>query len=168
MSGTYRRMLMHVYDGLPFYAHGTNARKARAKNKDIDRRIKRREHARMTRDATHSFYADGADTLYDYLDDEDYSYADDFNQWCNDHHEELYDDYDLQLQHEDIHQYYYDDDYSDFPDPFWDHEYNPSPYSYRREEDPHDRIIKPEDAGKSLGDLLQEIMDRKANAGKHY
>lgn len=75
------------------------------------RRNQRREHARITREAIHSFYEDN--------------------------------DYGNYLEY--LHNN--EDDYHD--------------HDFYREEDPHDRIIKHEDVGKSLGEILEEIQARR-------
>lgn len=49
MSGTYRTTLVYVKDG--HYGHGVNARNGAAEMKKLDRRMKRRQSARITRDA---------------------------------------------------------------------------------------------------------------------
>lgn len=162
MGHSYKQMLIWVTDG-DYRNTSGNARASRSRDKPMDRRIKRREHAQIVREAVHSFYEDQAITRMDYLNLEDWGdYDNDFSdsmyELAREYEDDQYDDF---MQSFNDHSDDYYDDYYDYPDPFWDVEYNPSPYSYRREEDPHDRIIKPEDTGKTLGEILQEFEQRK-------
>lgn len=165
MGHSYKQMLIWVTDG-DYRNTSGNARASRSRDKPMDRRIKRREHARIVRDATNSFYEDqefNAMDLINYEDDwgdyDDYLNGD--SGYYNDH-PDLYDDYDLQLQHEDNHQHYYDDDHHDaYYDDYGMDWYRGYEETVIREEDPHDRIIKPEDTGKTLGEILQELEERK-------
>lgn len=122
------------------------------------RRGQRREHARITREAVSSFYED---QRLDLLDTIDYSSADDFNEWYSEHQ------FDYEEDHNDnpFDDYYEDYSYDPYPyDPYYNYDYPDGYYSaraYAREEDPHDRIIKHEDIGKSLGEILEEIQARK-------
>lgn len=99
MSGTYRTTLVYVRDG--HYSHGVNARNGAAEMKKIDRRMKRRQSARITRDALReheesqaldmsemmSFiesYEDfDCDSLYDVNDDLEDDFNDDY--WSGDY-----------------------------------------------------------------------------------
>ena len=159
MSGTFRLRLAYLEDGVLGYGHGQNARKARSKNKNIDRRIKRREHTSITREAVRSFYEDQEFDVLDTIEYDEYLNGD----------SGLYDDYPDWEDYNDNQDDDYYDDYQYYPypyDPYDDYDYMDGHYSaraYAREEEPHDHIIKEEDCGKSLGDLLQEILDRKGN-----
>ena len=154
MSGTFRLRLVYLEDGVLSYGGGQNARNARAKNKDIDRRIKRREHSSITREAVRSFYEDQEFDVLDTIEYDEYLNGD---SGLYDEHPD-WEDYDN--NQDDYYEYdYYDHDYYDYS--YMDGYY--SERAYAREEEPHDRIIKKEDCGKSLGDLLQEILDRKEN-----
>lgn len=155
MSGTFRLRLVYLEDGVLSYGSGQNARNARAKNKDIDRRIKRREHSSITREAVRSFYEDQEFDVLDTIEYDEYLNGD----------SGLYDEHPDWEDHNDNQDDYYEHDYYDpidYDDYSYMDDWYPSRY-YVREEDPHDRIIKEEDCGKSLGDLLQEILDRKKN-----
>lgn len=69
----------------------------------------------------------------------------------------------IEREYEEQHYYDYDDLYSAYDDglyPAYDDGDGDDWYNSRREQ-PEDRIIKPEDCGKSLGELLQEIVNRK-------
>lgn len=118
------------------------------------RRAQRREHARITREAIQSFYEDQELDLHEpMLMDLDNDWYDDEPMDWEDYNDNPFDDY--------------PDDYSYDPypyDPYDDYDYLDGYYSaraYAREEDPYDRIIKHEDAGKSLGEILEEIQARK-------
>lgn len=143
MTGTYRLQLLYVKDGDVNWS-GNNARKARAKIKNIDRRIKRREHDRIIREAVHRFYEDQTIDLYDqmlvYLDDD-------------------YTDYGEYIHDDDYQDDYHDHDYYD-PIDYDDYNYMDEWYFPRREE-PEDRILKAEDVGKTLAEVLQEIENRR-------
>ena len=118
------------------------------------RRAQRKEHARITREAIQSFYEDQELDLHEpmLMDLDDDWYDDEPMDW-EDYNDDPFDDY--------------SDDYQYYPypyDPYDDCDYLDGCYSaraYAREEDPYDRIIKYEDAGKSLGEILEEIQARK-------
>lgn len=151
MTGTYRLVLRYELDGC--HSYGNNARKARTKNKNIDRRIKRREHARIIRKAVNSFYEDQQLDLIDLMnwEEEELSFYDDddYIDYLNDNQDDYYDDYSY-----DPYPYEPYDDYS-YADDWY------SSRSYVREEEPEDRILKQADVGKTLADILQEINTRK-------
>ena len=152
MTGTYRLVIRYERDGC--HSYGNNARKARAKNKDIDRRIKRREHARIIRKAVSSFYEDQELDLHELmLMDLDNDWYDDEPMDCENYNDNPFDDYHDNYSHD---PYFYDpyDDYR-YPDGY------SSARAYAREEEPEDRILKQEDVGKTLADILQEINTRK-------
>lgn len=155
MSGTFRLRLVYLEDGVLSYGSGQNARNARAKNKDIDRRIKRREHSSITREAVRSFYEDQEFDVLDTIEYDEYPNGD----------SGLYDEHPDWEDYNDNQDDYYEHDYYDpidYDDYSYMDDWYPSRY-YVREEEPEDRIIKSEDVGKSLGDLLQEILYRKEN-----
>lgn len=108
------------------------------------RRAQRREHARITREAIESFYADQEFDVFDTIekDYEDY-FHDDYDDYQDDYHDSdtYFDPYDDYLDDDGWAYYHYED--------------------HVRPEDPHDRIIKYEDAGKSLGEILEEIRTRR-------
>lgn len=152
MTNTYRLRLMWVTDthnGV--FAVGHNHTTA-GERKRIDRRIKRRQHNTITREAVESYYADGADTLFDYLFDDNWNEQNTF--WEPDYDEvEDYpkEDYD-----------YYDpmDDYID--DGWASYHYDDGlDYWGSRPVSPEDkRFIEREDIGKSLGEILEEIRSK--------
>ena len=115
------------------------------------RRAQRREHARITREAIQSFYEDQELDLHELMlmDLDNDGYDDEPMDW-EDYDDNPFDDY-----HDDY-------SYDPYPyDPYDDHNYRDwyhSAWAYAREEDPHDRIIKHEDAGKSLGEILEEML----------
>lgn len=147
MSNSWKLQLAWVNDGSLY-----TRRRAKTKSimRPIDRRIKRREQAHITREAVDSWYADGADTLYDYL--FDYNWNIDNRFWEPDYGE--VEDY----PEEDDYSYYGDDYYYD--DPF---DYDPIDYFWgNRQVSPEDkRFIEREDVGKSLGEILEEIRQRR-------
>lgn len=111
------------------------------------RRAQRREHVCITREAIQSFYEDQELDLHELmlmdLDNDGYDdepmdwedYDDNQNDYFADDY--LYDPYDAYLG--DDRAFYHCEDYP-------------------RQEDLHDRIIKYEDAGKSLGEILEEML----------
>lgn len=123
------------------------------------RRAQRREHARITREAIQSFYEDQELDLHE-LDFHELMSMDLDDDWNNDEPMD-WEDYNDNPSDD------YYDDYSYDPyiyDAYDDYDYLDGCYSaraYAREEDPYDRIIKHEDAGKSLGEILEEIRARK-------
>lgn len=148
MTATYRRVIAWEHDGNN--THGHRGRKSRSYDKPIDRRIKRREHSEITRDAVRSFYVDGADDLYRYLDMEDYFEEYGFMEPEWDEHEDyIQEDYDYGYDYYDLGCDPHDDD--DFPS------YAPHP-AY----DPmQDYSIQREDVGRSLGDILEELLSKR-------
>ena len=157
MSGTFRLRLVYLEDGVLSYGGGRNARNARAKNKDIDRRIKRREHSSITREAVRSFYEDQEFDVLDTIEYDEYLNGDGG----------LYDDHPDWGDYNDNQDDYYEHDYYD-PIDYDDYSYMDDWYSsrswvslYVREEEPEDRILKQEDVGKTLADILEEINTRK-------
>jgi hypothetical protein len=146
MTGSYKRILTYVTDA---YEHVGNARNSRARTKPIDRRIKRREHHDIVREATASYYADAADDLYEFhlmeMEEQHAEYLDFLNEEDT---QDFYDPYN---------DYIADDwpSYDDY-DPYDD--WYSSPISYEEQ-----IIIQPEDAGKSLADILREALAAKGD-----
>lgn len=148
MSNSWKLQLAWVNDGSLY-----TRRRAKTKSvmRPIDRRIKRREHTSITREAVDSWYADGRDTYYEYLDAHDWEFNE-YSFW-----EPEYD------ERED----YEEEDYSYSYDPYDDYIYDGwASYHYGDGEDywgnrpvaPEDkRFIEREDIGKSLGEILAEI-----------
>lgn len=143
MTGTWRLQLLWTQGEDKHYGHG---RKSRAKNKPMARRIKRREHAKITCEAVKSYYEEeynnylqeNWDDYLDYYEDSDYMYEP---------YEEIENDY--------------FDDYCDDPYVYGDYAYMDDYYASRDYGKPvYARIIREEDAGKSLGEILEEIRSR--------
>ncbi len=151
---TYRQRLVWLVDG----EYTTRNRgKSQSVNRTLDRRIKRRQHRIITAEAVDSWYADGADTLYEYL-----NMFDEFEAQENAFWEPEYD------EREDYYEepeYPYDP-YEDYIDDGW--------ASYHYADDrisefwgdtivhPEDkRFIEREDVGKSLGEILEEIQQKQ-------
>lgn len=111
MTGTYRQTMVFTYDG---FEQTRRRAKTRSELKPINRRIQRREHREITRDAVRSFYVDGADDLYRYLDMEDYY---DDNRFIEPDFDET----------EDPSMFFMDE--MDYFDPFADIDYDPWDYS---------------------------------------
>lgn len=148
MTGTWRLGLFYTIDG----EFMTRRRaKTRSKLKPMDRRTKRRQHHSITKEAVDSWYADGADTLYEYL-----NMFDEFETQENAFWEPEYD------EREDYEE-------EDYPyDPYEDYFYDDWPYDDEhlywgnREVKPEDkRFIEREDVGKSLGEILEEIQQKQ-------
>ena len=120
------------------------------------RRAQRREHARITREAIESFYEDQEFDLHKLM-------LMDLNDDSLNGDSSLYDDHPDWEDYNDNQNDYYEDDYLYDPyDDYLDDGWAPHHYEdYTRPEDPHDRIIKHEDAGKSLGEILEEIQARR-------
>lgn len=153
MSGTYRRVIAFVHDGAQpsevsdEMGSTFNSQHARKFVKRMSRRNQRRQQAAIERAAIAEYYADQEFDMFDYLDD-DFSLADDFNEWYNEHQwEEEYDDY---------------DDYDDYCfDDYDDYSYADNWYSSRRGTNypmtTHQRTITREDEGKTLAEILSEM-----------
>lgn len=148
MTGTWKRRIVWMPDSQ------INSRR-RAKSQSalvrLDRRRKRREHHSITKEAVDSWYADGADTLYDYL----------YGEFDIDHHLAFWEA-----------EPYENEDYEDFSQSEWDdylyddwyyYDYHDEPAHWgSREVSPEDkRFIEREDVGKSLGEILEELRQKR-------
>lgn len=141
MTGTWRREFVYTYDG---FEHTRRRAKTRSQMKPVDRRIKRREHHAIVAEAVHSYYTDAADDLYEFhlMEAEE--------QWSE------YLDY---LADEDYYDDYYEDPY-EYDDPF---DYGVSAYDWDDDYEPIEHtLVRPQDVGRSLGDILQEILTIKS------
>lgn len=169
MSGTYRRVLAWEHDGVTRYGNG---RKSMAKNKPIARRIERREHARIIREAAWQHENDinfeRQEAIHEALDAEWYDDDPmDYLDWYERNNINMMGD-DYPLSYEDDHPGY--DDYYDPYDDLcpWDEVHISQPLyeaGYLSKEgltrlDLNARI-KVEDAGLSLGDILSDILKKQ-------
>lgn len=152
MSGTYRRAVIYTRDG--YYGLGQNARKGAAKTKRVDRRLKRREAAKIEREALAEFEEDCAisrqEALEEYLEaewyEDDFDSFDDGSRW----HDEA--DYDFPLEGD--YSVFGYDDYDDY------YSYDYMGYEYQpRLKAPIEYIAERE--GKSLGDILSEAISQR-------
>ena len=151
MTSTYRLQLIYVVDG-EFNAGG-HSRTARSRHKRVDRRIKRRQHKRITAEAVNGWYVDGADSLYEYL-----NMSFEFEAQENAFWEPEYD------EREDYEEEPYSYDPYDYIDDGWAsyHYDDGEDYWGNREVTPEDkRFIEREDIGKSLGEILEEIQQKQ-------
>lgn len=172
MTNTYRLMLAWTHDGVSRYG---NSRKSRSRDKPMDRRIQRREHAKVIREELRYHDADATADREEQIrlnqENEDAWYA----ELDAEYEYGLSDDEAYELDHPGYH-----DDH-DVYDPFWDIEYNESPYDY--DHNPYDNEdrsyvggslskqgltrfdmnarIKDEDVGRPLGDVLQDILNKR-------
>ena len=140
---TYRHRLVWLVDG----EYTTRNRgKSQSVNRTLDRRIKRREHHSITREAVDSWYADAHDAYYEYIRDYDNSFME--PEW--DEYE--IEDYEIEYDPSDyiLNDWGYDD-YYDEPDHWGSREVSPE----------DKRFIEREDVGKSLGEILQEIQQNQ-------
>lgn len=152
MTATYERRLVWIVDGL----FDTRRRaKSQSRNRELDRRKKRRQHARATRDALTEYHAQLEDDFheqqrlyydagsYDDYPDYDYDYYLDFV-GAGDDHERHSLDY---------------DDYDDW-DP--DADYCGVDYWGDAPVRVEDTVrVTQEDVGKSLGEILEEYQARQ-------
>lgn len=145
MTNSWKLRLLWVMDSDKFgSSHNSNGRKARSKHKDIDRRIKRREHARITQEALAEYEQDCLEkeaffeSLYD-------DYEEDFSEM--DWHESMDD---MQPTMDDLYEYepidWYFDDGPDFVS------------EYKRANENHYRTITQEDVGMTLAEVLERSM----------
>lgn len=139
MSGTYRTTLVYIRDG--HYSHGVNARNGAAEMKKIGRRMKRRQSARITRDALREHEESQALDMRDLMAAE----LDDF--YCD----SMYDDLD-----DDFNDDFNDDDWSGG----WEDYSDLYGFDSRRPlESPAEKQAESE--GVSLGDILERIRKEK-------
>lgn len=163
MGGTYRRVLAWEHDGVTRYGNG---RKSMARNKPIDRRIKRREHNRIIRE---QLRLQEADAVADYL-EKMRLIQEEENAYFAEMAAEFEYGRDLDDLYADDHPGYNDDYYDDYYDSDYYSSYDFGGDTYAegvltREGltrlDLNAHVIQEQDAGKSLGDLLEDILKRK-------
>ena len=158
MAGTWRKRVVWVSDAQNGVEVAGHNHCTRGSNKKRDRRVKRREHSEITRQATASWYADAKEDLMDYL-NLDELYAD------------MWDDYMFQPYIEEKYDYVddYEEDYRDLLD-YYDHGdyWRVDDHSIAQTgpvADLFDRRIALSDAGKTLGELVQEFLSSQEPKG---
>lgn len=131
--------------------------------KRMNRKRARMEHHNIERNAVREFYAEKKET-YDWLmfgiePEDELSHS--IYELARDYEDENYLDYDPI-------DYYEDDCYGSYHDDWSsDYSYMDDWYSSRAKQ-PEDRIIKPEDCGKSLGELLAEAIVRRKELSLNF
>ena len=165
MRQTYRRRLVwclnsDINDG------GADGRKSRSTNKPVARRIQRREHNRIIADGIRDFYANGADTLFDYMDIKD-DFDDSMYELAREYEDESYrlEEEDHKSREDESYYFddYYEDPYNDYMDRHEDTFYaegSLSKQGFTRFEMNAHVVVRSEDVGRSLGDIIQEYLTR--------
>lgn len=148
MTTTWRQVLVWVEDG--HYDRSSNGRKSRAKDKPRARRAQRRQHAKIIEKAVREYHLEEEFNLNEVMLqdlDDNFGMMDmieemEHERWLNEGRE---------------------DDRYDYSDPYEDYYYDPMDHDeWPITTEPMAAVVRPHDVGKTLGEILEEALERHA------